>query len=171
MIAPAKDTEKHEPTPAFTKKANELISHYPVSKRSGVLPLLHLWQETFGYISEEAVEWIAGKLELQKIHVLEVVTFYPMFREHAIGTYHIKVCRTLSCELGGAYETFNKFVKSIGKTKGADDHGVSSKDGKFTVEFVECLASCGAAPVVMVNEDFYENVTPNKVKELVAKYE
>src|ERR1043165_5521802 len=84
-------------------KIDEAISHYPVSKRSASLPLLHLWQEHFGFISDEAITWIAAKLELQPINVLELVTFYPMFRRQPAGRKHIRLCRTLSCALNGAY--------------------------------------------------------------------
>src|SRR6478609_908239 len=85
-------------------KIEEAISHYPISKRSASLPLLHLWQEHFGFISDEAVTWIAEKLELQPINILELVTFYPMFRRAPAGKKHIRVCRTLSCAMAGSYE-------------------------------------------------------------------
>lgn len=154
---------------AFETKVDEVISHYPVSKRSAALPLLHLWQEKFGYVSNQGVHWIAGKLGLEPINILELVTFYPMFRQQPIGKHHIKVCRTLSCALGGAYETCEHFKKITGAT--GHEHGpVTSPDGKYTVEFVECLASCGTAPVVMVNEDFYEAVDTAKAEEIVKKY-
>ena len=83
---------------------DERITHYPVSKRSAVLPVLHHLQHHFGYISEQAVEWTAAKLGLEPIKVLEVVTFYPGFRQEAPGKYHIRVCRTLSCAMAGSYE-------------------------------------------------------------------
>ncbi|MDD5260614.1 MAG: NADH-quinone oxidoreductase subunit NuoE [Methylacidiphilales bacterium] len=151
------------------KKIDEVITHYPVSKRSASLPVLHLWQEQFGFISDEAIEFIAKKLDLQPVHILELVTFYPMFRREAIGKHHIKVCRTLSCALGGAHETHACFKKQTGAQ--GDDHGpISSPDGKYTIEYVECLAACGTAPVVMVNDDFYENVGPQKAGELLNKY-
>ena len=156
-------------TPEFEKKVDETITHYPVSKRSASLPLLHLWQEEYGYISEEAVNWIAGKLDLQPINILELVTFYPMFRQEKIGTHHIRVCRTLSCALGGSKETHKCFKKLTGAE--GDDHGlITSPDGKYTIEFVECLASCGTAPVVMMNDDFYEGVDEAKARELLNKY-
>src|SRR5512137_986108 len=82
---------------------NELITHYQ-QKRSASLMLLHVMQEHFGYISRQAVEWIAVKLELQPINVYELVTFYPMFHTKRVGKYHLKVCRTLSCALGGSYK-------------------------------------------------------------------
>ena len=94
------------------KKMDEAISHYPVSKRSAVLPLLHLMQHHFRYISEEAVNWVAAKLGLEPIQVLEVVTFYPGFRQSAPGKYHIRVCRTLSCAMAGSYELMESFCKT-----------------------------------------------------------
>lgn len=155
---------------SLVQQADELISHYPVSKRSAALPLLHLWQEEFGYISEEGIDWIAEKLEVQPINILELVTFYPMFRQEPIGKNHVKVCRTLSCMLGGADKTHACFKKATG-IEGGDDHGpLTSPEGDFTIEYVECIASCGTAPVVMINDDFYENVDEAKAEELVRKY-
>jgi NADH-quinone oxidoreductase subunit E len=155
----------------FEAAANELITHYPVSKRSASLPLLHLWQETFGYISPEGIDWIAAKLDLQPINILELVTFYPMFRQHPIGRIQIKVCRTLSCALNGSYALCDHFRRQCG-TADPDAHGIaSSPDGKYSVEFVECIASCGTAPVIMINDDFHENVTPRRADELLGKYD
>ena len=129
---------------------DEAITHYPVSKRSAVLPLLHLVQEHFRYISDEAVEWVAKKLDLEPIKVLEVVTFYPGFRQTAPGRYHIRVCRSHT-----------------------DHHHpiAVSEDGKYSVEFAECLACCGFGPVLMVDDDFYEKVDPAKVGDVLAKYQ
>ena len=152
---------------ALEAEINELITHYPV-KRSASLMLLHAVQEHFGFISREAIEWIAKKLELQPINVLELVTFYPMFRQEPAGKYVIKVCRTLSCALGGSHELHEHFCQKLG----LDSHGhglQTTKDGKFSVEFVECLASCGTAPVIMCNEDFYEGVSQAKADEILGK--
>jgi NADH-quinone oxidoreductase subunit E len=152
---------------ALQAEVNELVTHYP-EKRSASLMVLHAIQEQFGWISQEAVEWTAKKLELQPINVYELVTFYPMFRQQPTGKYQIKVCRTLSCALGGAYELHKHFCGKLGLNVHA--HGLqTTKDGKFTVEFVECLASCGTAPVMMCNDDFYEAVSPAKANEVVAK--
>jgi NADH-quinone oxidoreductase subunit E len=146
---------------------DELITHYP-QKRSASLMLLHAIQEHFGYISKEAIEWTAKKLELQPINIHELVTFYPMFRQEPAGKYQIKVCRTLSCALGGSYKLHEHFCKKLGLDPNA--HGVqTTKDGKFSVEFVECLASCGTAPVMMCNDDFYEGVSTRKADELLSK--
>src|SRR5436190_17430995 len=95
-------------------KIDEAITHYPASKRSASLPLLHLWQEHFGFISDEAVAWIATKLGLQPINILELVTFYPMFRRVPAGKRHIRVCRTLSCAMAGSYELRDKIAAAAG---------------------------------------------------------
>jgi NADH-quinone oxidoreductase subunit E len=158
---------------SFTIPANleagidELISHYPV-KRSASLMVLHALQEHAGWISQEAVEWTAHKLGLQPINVYELVTFYPMFRQQPVGKYQIKVCRTLSCALGGGHELHKHFCEKLGLDH--RKHGPqTTKDGKFTVEFVECLASCGTAPVMMVNDDFHEAVSPAKADEIMGR--
>ena len=142
---------------ALEAEIAELITHYP-EKRSASMMLLHAVQEHFGYLSRQAVEWIAAKLELQPINVYELVTFYPMFRAKPVGRYHLKVCRTLSCALGGSYKLHEHFCRKLGLDPQA--HGPqTTSDGKFTVEFVECLAGCGTAPVMMCNDTFHEGVT------------
>lgn len=146
--------------PETFSKIDEVITHYPV-KRSATLPLLHLIQEDAGYISDAAIEWVAAKLELQPINVYEVVTFYPMFRRQPIGRRHIKVCRTLSCALTGGYKVCEQFEKEFNTHRGA-----ISPDGEVTIEFVECLASCGTGPVVMIDDDLHEKVDAAKVKQL-----
>lgn len=139
---------------------NELVSHYP-QKRSASLMFLHALQEHFGFISKEAVEWTAERLGLQPINVWELVTFYPMFRQQPAGRHQLKVCRTLSCALGGSHKLHHHFCQKLGLDP--KKHGLqTTADGRFSVEFVECLASCGTAPVMMCNEDFYEGVTHDK---------
>ena len=150
-------------TPATLGRIDEVITHYP-TKRSATLPLLHLIQEDVGYIPDDAITWIAEKLELQPINVYEVVTFYPMFRRKPIGRRHIRVCRTLSCALVGAYRTCDEFKKQF-----STELNEVSPDGEVTVEFVECLASCGTAPVVMVDETLHEKVDVAKARELSAR--
>ncbi len=152
---------------AVEGQIDELITHYPV-KRSASLMVLHALQEHFGYLSREAMEWTAAKLGLQPINIYELVTFYPMFRQEPIGKFHLKVCRTLSCALGGSHELHRHLCEKLGLD--AHAHGPqTTKDGQFTVEFVECLASCGAAPVMMCNDDFHEGVTAQKAEEIVAR--
>jgi NADH-quinone oxidoreductase subunit E len=146
--------------PETLSRIDEVITHYP-EKRSATLPLLHLIQEDIGHIPEEAIPWIATKLGLQPINVYEVITFYPMFRRKPIGRRHIKVCRTLSCALLGGYKTCAAFEQEF------NTHlGEVSPDGEVTVDFVECLASCGTAPVVLIDDDLHEKVDVAKAKQL-----
>lgn len=144
-------------------KIDSLIPRYPV-KRSCTMPLLHLIQEEQGYISEAAVNWVAAKLDLQPIQVWEVVTFYPMFRRAPIGKVHVKVCRTLSCALRGAYKTCEALEEALDCKRGH-----TSADGNYTIEFVECIANCGNAPVVHVDDKMYEGISPDNTAELVEK--
>jgi NADH-quinone oxidoreductase subunit E len=149
--------------PETLRQIDEVITHYPV-KRSASLPLLHLVQEDQGHISTEAIEWISAKLELQPINIYELVTFYPMFRQHPIGRRHIKVCRTLSCAIMGGYRTCSEFQKQFNTGLGEVSPG-----GEVTVEFVECLASCGTAPVVMIDDELHQKVDAAKARELSNK--
>lgn len=150
-------------SPETLRKIDEVIPHYP-AKRSAALPLLHLVQEEKGFISNEAVEWIASRLEIQPINVYELVTFYPMFRQRPIGRTHIRVCRTLSCAIMGGYRTCAEFQRQFGTGLGE-----VSPDGEVTVEFVECLASCGTAPVVMIGDELHERVDAAKAGALSEK--
>ena len=129
---------------------------------------LHALQDHFGYLPPELVEWTAAKLGLQPINVYELVTFYPMFRQEPIGKTHLRVCRTLSCALGGGYKLHSHLCAKLGLDSHA--HGPqTTPDGKYTVEFVECLASCGTAPVMMCGEEFYENVSHEKADDILSK--
>src|SRR6266550_5114949 len=152
--------------PKLAAEIEELITHYP-QKRSASLMVLHAVQENFGWISRQAMEWTAAKLELQPINIYELVTFYPMFRRQPMGKYQIKVCRTLSCALGGAYQLHEHLCKKVGLDSQA--HGPqTTEDGKYTVEFVECLASCGTAPVMMCNDSFHEGVSMTKADDILG---
>ncbi|MEI6034161.1 MAG: NAD(P)H-dependent oxidoreductase subunit E [Verrucomicrobiae bacterium] len=161
-------------TPAILAEADELVSHYPVSTRSASLPLLHLWQTHFGSVDDSGIEWIAAKLSLTPINILELVTFYPWFRREAAGKTVIRVCRTLACAMAGSSEVKEKFCEAVGLDRLAEHHGYgsappTSPDGKFSVEFVECLASCGSAPVALINDDLVENIKPSDVASIVEK--
>jgi NADH-quinone oxidoreductase subunit F len=157
------------------RKMDEAIRRYPPDhSRSAAMPLLHLWQEHFGFISEEAVLWIAKKLALQPINILELVTFYPMYREQSAGRTHIRMCRTLSCAMAGSYSLMDNLCETFGiqrPTHGDGTHNPISvsADGNYSVEFVECLASCGSAPVCMVGEQLRENVNPNAAADLLKE--
>jgi NADH-quinone oxidoreductase subunit E len=155
--------------------ADKRIAAFPAEHlRAAVLPLIHEVQHRFGFVSAAAIDWIAGRLEIEPIQVLEVVTFYPGIRQSAPGKFHIRVCRTLSCAMGGSLELMKRLCELTGIDRsGCDSHTnpiAVSPCGTFSVEFAECLASCGTAPVCMVNDDFHEAVTPEKAGPLLDRY-
>jgi NADH-quinone oxidoreductase subunit F len=148
------------------RQMDEAIGHYPAEhKRSASLPLLHLWQKHFGFISDDGVNWIAAKLALEPINILELVTFYPMLRQTPAGRKHIRVCRTLSCAMAGAYPLMEKLARLTNIDREHQGDGMHnpvsvSPGGEYSIEFVECLASCGTAPVCMIDDELQENVNP-----------
>jgi NADH-quinone oxidoreductase subunit E len=160
-----------EVTLELEAQADACLTHYPGRKRSATLPLLHLVQQNFGFIAAPAIQWVAHKLDLEPIQVLEVVTFYPGFRQSAPGKFHIRVCRTLSCAMGGSHELMARLCELTGieRAPGDGQHPAIavSPCGTFSVEFAECLASCGTAPVCMINDDFHEGVLPENARELL----
>lgn len=152
---------------ALDAEIRATIARYP-QRRSAAVMVLHALQDHFGFLSAEAIEWTAARLEVQPIQVLELVTFYPMLRQKALGRFHLKVCRTLSCALAGSHELHHHLCVQLGLDPQA--HGPqTTADGRFTVEFVECLASCGTAPVVMCNDELHETVTVEKAEALLAR--
>ncbi|MDP6752378.1 MAG: NAD(P)H-dependent oxidoreductase subunit E [Verrucomicrobiota bacterium] len=151
------------------REVNRLVKCYP-EKRSASLMVLHALQEEFGYISPEAEEWAAAKLDLKPINIHELVTFYPMLREHDPGKTVVRVCRTLSCALAGSAKLHGHICSRLGLDANAP--GLQrTKDGRFGVEFAECLANCGTGPVMMCNDDFYENVSNDGADEILKKYD
>lgn len=161
-------TEPIEVPEALEKEINKLIKHYP-EKRSASLMILHALQDHFGYLSGPAIEWTADKLELEPINIYELVTFYPMFRDHPVGKTVVRVCRTLSCALGGSHKLHGHLCSKLGLDKD-NKAAQTTPDGKFTIEFAECLAACGTAPVMMCNDDFYENLSPDEAEQVLKKY-
>lgn len=142
--------------PETLAEIEKAIPKYP-EKRSAVMPLLHAIQKDVGYLSNEAAEWVAAKLEMQPIQVLAVITFYPFFRQHKIGKRHIRVCRTLSCAMAGGNKVCEKMLSEFDA-----ELNKPSPDGEVTVEFAECLASCGSAPVMLVDDELHENLDEAK---------
>ncbi len=144
---------------------DEIVTHYPPDKtRAATLWLCHLLQEYFGFLGDEQVLWISNKLGLQPINVWEVVTFYPMFTTKPHGKFHVKVCRTLSCELCGCKNIVAHLRKKLGV--GLDEN---TTDGLFTISTVECLALCGTGPVMMINDETFENLTTEKVDAIIDR--
>jgi NADH-quinone oxidoreductase subunit E len=154
---------------ALENEVDQILRRYPPDqKRSASLMVLHAMQDHFGWISREAMDWTARKLQLQPINILELVTFYPMFRQEPAGKHVLKVCRTLSCALGGAGTLHQHLCQKLGLA--ADAHGLqTTPDGAFSLEWVECLASCGTPPVMMCNEEFHEEVSAEKADEILKR--
>ena len=157
-------------------RIEDAISHYPASKRSASLPLLHLWQEHFGFISDEGINWIAAKLELTPINILELVTFYPMFRRKPDRTAPYPRLPHAVVSMAGSYELKQRIAKAAGidlekwargQHNGHGDPIAVSPDGRYSIEFVECLASCGTAPVAMVDDLFKENIRIDEASALL----
>ncbi len=142
---------------------DRVIPRYP-QQRSALMMILHAIQKEQGFLPLEAQEWVAERLELTPQQVREVVTFYPFYREHPVGKRLVRVCRTLSCALNGSYKVCDQICDAFGTR--LDD---ISPDGRVTVEFAECLASCGTAPVVMIDDELHENVSPEKAAELCER--
>ncbi len=145
------------------KEAQRIISLYP-RKESSLLPLLHIAQREFGYISDEVEVYIAELLQIPPIHVREVVSFYTMFRKKPVGKYHIQVCRNISCSLLGSEGLIDYLKKHLGI-----DEGETTSDGLFTLSTVECLGSCGTAPVIQINDVYYENMSREKLGRLLEE--
>lgn len=143
------------------KSAQIILSHYP-NKEAALLPLLHLAQKEFGYISLEAEKYVAQFLQLPLPRVHSVVTFYTMFSQKPLGKYHIQICKNISCSLLGAHHLIEYVINKL-KIK----HKEVTEDKKFSLELVECLGSCGTAPVIRINETFYENLTKEKVDKIL----
>ncbi len=148
---------------AARARLDALLTRYP-SKRAGLLPALWMVQEARGWISEEAMAEVAGVLDLTPADVKGVVTFYTMYHQHPVGRYFVQVCTTSPCAVCGAEGVRDAFLRHTG----CEELGVTSGDGKYTVIEVECLGACGFATPVMINEQFLESVTPEKIPDILA---
>ena len=134
---------------------------YPVRKPA-VMAALSIGQEQNGFISSEVMKEVAEVLGISSEDVLGVVTFYTMYHQKQMGKYHIQVCTNVSCMLRGGYEIWNQV-----KEKYEIEHLGVTSDQKFSLEEVECMGSCGTAPMIAVNEDYYENLSKEKVEEIL----
>ncbi len=139
-------------TPERERQVDEILTRYP-ERRAALLPVLWLCQRQNGWISPEVVEYVAARLELSTAIVKGVVTFYTMFFDEPVGENVIWVCRTLSCDLRGG-----KAIQEHLQNKLGCSAGYTSSDGKFTLLKAECLAACGQAPMVQINDYYYENL-------------
>lgn len=144
-----------------------IISHYPEGKqKSALLPILHIAQAEFGgWLSPEVMDYVASILKIKPIEVFEVASFYTMYNLKPVGKCVIEVCQTSSCWLCGAEDIIKHIEKKLNIKVGE-----TSKDGMFTLKTAECLGSCGTAPMVQIGASYHENLTYEKVDNLLEKY-
>ena len=151
-------------TPEREAVANQLIERYPVP-RAACIPILHLCQQQHGWISLDAIAYVAAKLGMTSSQVQGVVTFYTSFYQEPVAPNVVWVCRTLSCDLRGGKLIQEHLEKKLGCRPGQN-----SRDGKFSLRKAECLAACGQAPMVQINDEFHENLTLEKLDRILAEY-
>ena len=161
--------ETQEYAPVFTGKTLErlqqILTRYP-TKQAALLPALWLVQQERGWISDRNMAEVGEVLGVTPAYVKGVVTFYTMYHQHPVGENFVQVCTTSPCNICGAEDV----VKALLAHTGATEPGATSPDGKWTAIEVECLGACGFATPVLVNDDFIESVTPERVPEIVRKY-
>ena len=143
------------------KRVNESLAKYP-HKRAAIMPVLYIAQEQNGFISGEVMTEVANLLEITPEDVLGVVTFYTMYHQQPMGKYHIQVCTNISCMLKGGYEIYDRVKEKLGL-----DNMQVSPDKLFSLEEVECMGSCGTAPMLAVNEDYFENLTKESTDQII----
>jgi NADH-quinone oxidoreductase subunit E len=149
------------PSPGTREKIEAAIREYP-RQESALLAILHLLQQERGYVSEEDQKFASERLGIPIAHVAGVVSFYTMFRRRPMGRHHIQFCRTLSCQLRGCRELIEHVQKRLGIREGE-----VTPDGRFSLVTVECLGSCGTAPMMQVNDDYHEGLTKERVDRLL----
>lgn len=160
------DSQHKEFSEASLKEINRIIGFYPEGKqKSAILPILHIAQKEFGWLSVDTMDYVARLLHIQPIEVYEVATFYSMYHMKPVGKVVLEVCRTSPCCLNGAERIINHIEKKLNIKDGE-----TSADGLFTLKTVECLGACGYAPMFQVGEDFYEHLTEEKVDTLLESF-
>ena len=159
--------ETYEPvfTGTVLERLQQILPRY-ATKQAALLPALWLVQEARGWISDRDMAEVGAVLGITPAYVRGVVTFHTMYHQHPVGKKFVQVCTTTPCHLCGSEDV----VKALLEHTGAKDLGATSPDGEWTIIEVECLGACGFATPVLVNDDFIEGVTPEKVPELVRKY-
>jgi len=143
------------------KRIEKSKKKYPTSK-AAVMDVLYIAQEQNGFISQEVIDEVASYLKLDPVDVLGVVSFYLMYHKKPVGKFHIQVCTNVSCMLRGAYDILEEVAHKLG----IEENEVTS-NGKFSIEEVECMGACGGAPMFAINEDYYENLTKEKVNKIL----
>ncbi len=142
------------------KQFDDVVSRYP-EKKSAILPVLYMAQKEFGHLSQEAIEYVANLMDIPAARLYGIVTFYTMLNMRPVGRHHLQICRTLPCALRGSERITNHIKNKLGINLGE-----TTPDGKFTLSEVECLASCGTAPVMQINDDYCENLSEEKIEKI-----
>jgi NADH-quinone oxidoreductase E subunit len=156
--------EVAEFAPAIIDEMKMHVAKYPADRsRSALIPLLMLVQRERGWIDNAGVNFLAQFLNLEVTAVWETATFYSMFNLRPVGRHHIQICKTLSCKIMGEPEITDHICSKLGIHAGE-----TSEDGKFTVTMVECLGSCGTAPMMQIGFDYHEDLTVEKVDKILA---
>ncbi|MBI4518940.1 MAG: NAD(P)H-dependent oxidoreductase subunit E [Deltaproteobacteria bacterium] len=150
-------------SPAAKQQFDEYLRRYP-TKRAAMLPVLWLAQREFGYLSQEVLEYVAALLGESAAFVGGVASFYTMFYKKPMGKYRLQVCTNLSCTLRGAERIVEVCEHNLGIRPGE-----TTADGQFSLDEAECLGSCGTAPMMQLNDDFCENLTPESTLELLER--
>jgi NADH-quinone oxidoreductase E subunit len=140
-----------------------LLTRYP-DKEAVILPTLYLAQREFGHVSDEAIVYVAGLLGVSSAQIEGVATFYTMYNRKPVGKYHVQICRNISCSLLGAEHLIEHVAGKLGVKPGG-----TTPDGKFTLSLAECLGSCGTAPVMQINDDYYENLTEASIDAILDR--
>ena len=151
--------------PETAQAIDELLGHYPV-KEAALLPALHKVQDEIGWLPVAAMDWVADRLELPRVRVYGVASFYTMFRRQQPGRHRLEICTNLSCSLMGAEHLREYLCRKLGIQPGE-----TTADGRITLSEVECLGSCGTAPVMLVDDEFVEDLDPQKVDKILADLE
>jgi NADH-quinone oxidoreductase E subunit len=149
---------------AARREIDAAVSRYP-HPHAAILPVLHVIQREHGHIPEGAKAWAAARLEMPPVKVEEVLSFYTLLHTAPVGGRHLQVCRSLPCWLRGEAEVTAAIAEEIGIRPGE-----RTADGRFSLVEVECLGSCGTAPVVQVNDDYHEDLTPRRMRELIREW-
>lgn len=152
-------------TPEELARVEVIKSHYP-TPLGAVMGVLHMMQDKYGYISDEASQYVADLLGVPVENVLGVVTFYEMYHQHKAGRYHLHVCTNVSCLLCGSDMVLSTLKQRLGIGVGE-----TTPDNLFTISEAECLGSCGTAPMISVNKQYHEKLTPEKITTLIDDLE
>jgi NADH-quinone oxidoreductase subunit E len=148
----------------FESRFTEMLTHYP-TKRSVLVPTLLFAQDEVGFLSDEVIAEIAGRLELTELDVRNVISYYSMLTTRPRGKYNVQVCRNISCMLCGADEVIEHVKKRLGI-----GHKDTTADGMFSFEEVECIGACSWAPAMQVNYNFHEKLTAEKAEKILNEY-